>query len=147
MPITLVPIDQSNREACIALSVRDEQTGFVASNRRSLDWADSHPRCVPLGIHVGEELVGFVMYEPRGDGLYSIHRLMVDAEHQRRGIGRRAMQAVMDEIIGLGARTIDLGCRPGNTAARSLFEELGYVFHEEEPDGELVYRYDRPGNP
>jgi diamine N-acetyltransferase len=137
----LQPIDDTNRDVCVALSVTKAQTKLIAPNSKSLAGADANPRCVPLGIITDGEMVGFVMYEPRGNEVFSIHRFMIDRRHQRKGIGLQAMQLVMERISSLGGETIYLSFRPENVAAKQLYERLGFTFHEEEPDGELVYRF------
>jgi diamine N-acetyltransferase len=81
------------------------------------------------------------MYEPRGNDVFSVHRLMIDAKHQRKGIGFRAMQLVMDQIWSSGGKTIYLSFRPENFAAKHLYEKLAFEFYEEEADGELIYRF------
>ena len=86
-------------------------------------------------------MVGFAMYEPRGNGVFSVHRLMIDAAHQNQGIGSWSMRLVMDTIVGLGGETIYLSFQPKNIEAKRLFEKFGFVFHEREPDGEVVYRF------
>jgi diamine N-acetyltransferase len=85
-------------------------------------------------------MVGFVMYKDRGNGEFSIHRYMIDARYQRQGFGRRVMDMVIDRVRQLGGGTIYLSFRPENNAARHLYEGLGFVQHEIEPDGEIVFR-------
>ena len=109
---------------------------MIAPNDVYLAWAEANPRCVPLAGYAGEVVVGFVMYEPRGDGVFSIHRCMIDAQYQRRGFGRRAMERIRQR----GGTTIYLSFRTENHAARGLYEGLGFVRHEVEPDREIVYR-------
>ena len=116
MNISLRRIAQGDREACIALSVAKEQQKLIASNRKSLAQADLNPRCIPLGIYANEALVGFAMYEHRGNDVFSVHRLMIHAAHQREGIGLRAMRLIMDEIWAAGGKTIYLSFRPENAA-------------------------------
>ena len=122
----------------------DEQAGLIAPNARSLAWARADPDCVPLAVYADDGaddvMVGFVMYEPRGNGVFSIHRCMIDAQHQRRGFGRRAMELTIERIREEGGITIYLSFRPENKAARRLYEGLGFVQHEIEADGEVVYR-------
>lgn len=141
MYVSLQPIDNTNREACVALSVTEAQTQLIAPNSHSLAWADTAPQCVPMGIYRDGELVGFVMYESRGNDVFSVHRFMIDQHHQRKGIGLRAMQLVMERIWALGGKTIYLSFRPENIAAKRLYEKLDFAFHEEEPDGELISRF------
>ena len=142
--IYLRNIDETNQEVCVALRVREDQTSLVASNSKSLEWARRNPANVPQAICEGETVVGFVMYEPRGNRVFSVHRLMVDARWQGRGIGRRAMELVIEEIGRLGGATIYTSTRPENDVVRHLFVKLGFEEHEVEPDGEVVYRHGPP---
>ena len=139
--ISLRNIDEVNQKACVALRVHEDQVPLVASNGRSLEWARKNPAIIPLVIYDGDRIVGFLMYEARGNKVFSVHRLMVDAQWQRRGVGRRAMELVIEEIRHLGGLTIYSSTRPENKAAQNLLVELGFEKHEVEPDGEMVYRH------
>jgi diamine N-acetyltransferase len=139
--VELRPIDAANRDACLALSVSEAQAGLIAANARSLAWADANPACVPLGVYADGTIVGFALFEPRGNEVFSIHRFMIDERYQRRGIGVRAMQVLMDRIAGLGGKTLYLSFRPENTTAKRFYELLGFEYHATEPDGELIYRW------
>jgi diamine N-acetyltransferase len=136
--------DETNQEACVALRVREDQASLVAANSKSLEQARRNPAIVPQAIYEGETVVGFLMYEPRGNRVFSVHRLMVGAQWQRRGIGRRAMELAIEEIRRLGGATIYTSTRPENEAAKCLLAELGFEEHEVEPDGEVVYRHGPP---
>ena len=64
--ITLRPITDENREAVLALSVREDQP-FVATNEVSLRQADEanaeNPGVArPFAIYADERLVGFCMF-------------------------------------------------------------------------------------
>jgi diamine N-acetyltransferase len=142
--IYLQNIDETNQEACVALRVHEDQVSLVASNSKSLEWARRNPAMVPQVICEGETVVGFLMYEPRGNRVFSVHRLMVDAQWQRRGIARRAMELVIEEIRRLDGVTIYSSTRPENEAAQCLLVDLGFEKHEVEPDGEVVYRHGPP---
>ena len=66
MTITLRPVDDTNREAILALSVREDQP-FVATNARSLEQyaeaeAEEPGAARPFGIYADEKLVGFCMF-------------------------------------------------------------------------------------
>jgi diamine N-acetyltransferase len=140
MQVTIEPIGPHNRSACLALEVAAEQRGLVATNEKSLAQAAANPACVPLAACCDGHVAGFLMVEPRGKAVASIHRLMVDRRYQRRGIARAAMRLVIEDLQEQGYQTIYLSCRPENAAARRLFESLGFVQHEIESDGEVVYR-------
>jgi diamine N-acetyltransferase len=141
MDVSLRSIDETNRPKCIALHVTQAQEKLIAPNWKSLEWADANSRCVPLAIFADDELVGFAMFEPRGNDVFSVHRFMIDASHQRQGIGSRAMQLLMEKIWALGGKTIYLSFRPENIGAKSLYEKLGFRLHEVESNGEIIYRF------
>jgi len=70
--VTLHPIGESNREACLELSVSEEQKPLVASNRKSLEEAKGNPTLYPFAIYdemargwvePKVPMVGFAMYE------------------------------------------------------------------------------------
>ena len=66
MEVTLRPVNDENRDAIIALSVREDQP-FVAPNDYSLEQAaesnSEHPGVVhPCGIYADDRLVGFAMF-------------------------------------------------------------------------------------
>ena len=138
--VSLRPIDETNEGVCVTLRVTEKQAGLIAPNTKSLEWAKTNANCVPLAVYADDVMIGFVMYEPRGNGIFSIHRCMIDAKYQRQGFGRRAMELTIEQIRQLGGITIYLSFRPENNAARRLYESLGFVKHEIEPDGEIIYR-------
>jgi diamine N-acetyltransferase len=140
MRVTLEPVGPQDREKCIALEVTPEQRSLIATNERSLSQASANPACVPMAIRCDGELVGFLMYEPRGNRIVSLHRFMIDRRRQRQGIGREAMRVLVDRLREAGFETIYLSFRPENSAARGLYDGLGFHEHEIEADGEVVYR-------
>jgi ribosomal protein S18 acetylase RimI-like enzyme len=69
--------------------------------------------------------------------------LYVVPDRRGRGLGR----ALMEEAIRLareeGATYMDLGTSEDDTAARGLYESLGFSNREGRPDGPLNYFYER----
>jgi diamine N-acetyltransferase len=141
MKIDFEPVDEHNREACIALEVEAHQRHLIASNRRSLEQAATNRAATPLLVLRDGQPVGFLMYESRGNGVVSLHRFMIHRAYQRQGVGFRAMVQLMERFRDAGFLTIYLSFRPENAAARGLYDRLGFVEHEIEPDGEVVYRH------
>jgi diamine N-acetyltransferase len=62
--ISLRPISVDNWIECVELTPTEEQmrASFVSSNAFSLAQAHYDPWWEPLGIYVGELMVGFVMH-------------------------------------------------------------------------------------
>ena len=59
------------------------------------------------------------------------------------GIGRALMNAALREARDRGADTMDIGVDESDTAARSLYESLGFSNRAGGTDGPLLYVYER----
>jgi ribosomal protein S18 acetylase RimI-like enzyme len=59
------------------------------------------------------------------------------------GLGRELMTAAMELARDRGASYMDLGTAEDDTAARSLYESLGFSNREGKPDGPVNYYYER----
>lgn len=144
MSVTLRPITKENYRQTIELKVAPGQEEFVASNVYSLAQAKVYPDFAPLAIYADDTLVGFLMVGPDDEYHYPahwIHRLMIDARHQRRGYGRAAMQILLEQFRGEGRlREILISYEPHNEVARRLYASLGFVETGEIYEGEAVAR-------
>jgi diamine N-acetyltransferase len=124
------------------LEVTEDQRPFVAPNAVSIAEAHFEPTHTEWmrAIYADGEPAGFVLaYEDPEDG-HALWRFMVAASHQRRGVGRRAMELVIDHWRELGATGAALCVVPGNTGAAALYESVGFRLTGEEEAGELVMR-------
>ncbi len=66
------------------------------------------------------------------------------APHRRgRGLGRALMEAAIELARARGADYMDLGTAETDTAARALYESLGFSNREGKPDGPVNYYYER----
>ena len=138
--VELREITMENFRECIGLSVADHQQGFVASNIYSLAEAKADGVSNPLAIYAEGKMVGFTMYwfDPES-GTGCIDRLMVAADHQRRGYGRAAMTEVIRRLKAMpGCRRIRTAFEPTNAVAEALYESLGFRKTGEVYEGELV---------
>jgi diamine N-acetyltransferase len=138
--IHLREITLDNWETCISLKTTPEQSRFVAANVYSLAESKFQKQLVPLAIYAGETMVGFVMYglDP-DDNNYWIYRLMIDANHQRRGYGRAALVQVIKRLNQTeGCDKIVIGYKPENVQADILYASLGFEKTGEMLFGELI---------
>lgn len=143
--ITVAPLRPDEHGIAIALTVRPDQSKFVASNDYSIRQAAEQSECVPMLIRRDGEPVGFAMYAlAPEDGEYWIYRLMIDQRFQQGGIGAAALDTLVRYMFAAtGCPRILLGVVPGNEVARKLyvragFAEAGYVI-----DGEDIYALER----
>ena len=131
------PVTKENWKELIRLKVREDQTGFVASNLYSIaeaqfgDDYEGHWDLHPFGIYDGDTPVGFLMYaynfeHPTQQAF--IQRLMVADEFQGKGYGRFGMERML-EIFRAEERIREVGIsyEPENEVARKLYASLGFV--------------------
>jgi ribosomal protein S18 acetylase RimI-like enzyme len=72
-----------------------------------------------------------------------LEELYVVPDRRDEGLGQALMEAAMDTARSMGAGYMDLGTAETDTAARALYEKLGFDNHEGKPDGPVNYFYER----
>jgi ribosomal protein S18 acetylase RimI-like enzyme len=72
-----------------------------------------------------------------------LEELYVVPDRRGQGLGRALMEAAMDAARSAGAAHMDLGTAESDTAARALYESLGFSNREGKPDGPLNFFYER----
>jgi ribosomal protein S18 acetylase RimI-like enzyme len=72
-----------------------------------------------------------------------LEELYVVPDRRGQGLGEALMRAAMDTARKEGAAHMDLGTAETDTAARALYEKLGFDNHEGKPDGPVNYFYER----
>lgn len=129
--ITLQKVDESNFIPCFALKLYDWQEEFVSHPIRSLAQAYVYyGQCTPFAVCSGNRVVGYVMviYD-YDEETYNIWHLMIDREHQGKGLGRAAMELALEYIrtkpFGSSDRVL-LTVDPQNSAACALYRVLGF---------------------
>jgi diamine N-acetyltransferase len=127
----------SVRDVC-ALGVADGQRSFVAPNAVSIAEAHFVPHHWMRAIYADGELVGFVLLWEESDPY--LWRFMVAAGFQGRGIGRRALELLLERWRGLEVKRAMLSVEPENRAAVALYESVGFAFTGEVDEGERVMR-------
>ncbi|PHV13036.1 GNAT family N-acetyltransferase [Chitinimonas sp. BJB300] len=142
MSLTLKPITRENFDAVIDLQLLDHQAHYLASNAYSIAQASFFPHYKTRAIYAAGELVGFLMYVSRKEegspGEYGIWRFMIDARHQGKGYGRRALQLAIDEIqSNIDAERISTCYFPENPIAKDFYGSFGFVETGIDEDGEM----------
>ena len=127
--IQLEPVTKENLSAVLALRVREDQRAFVASPAESLAQAYVWSRTAyPFAVCDDHRVVGFIMmgyYEDKH--YYTLWKLLIDQDFQRRGYGRKALElgiAFLREQFGISE--IFTGVSPGNAAAKKLYHSAGF---------------------
>lgn len=144
--VTLREITADTVRAVMRLSVTDHQSRFVASNAWSLGQALFAPEAWYRAIYLGDEPVGFVMLADQSlldpmpeNPTVEVWRLMVDAKHQRKGIGRAAMLQVIGHVRRKGLFTkLGISYFPDEGGPEPLYLSLGFRPTGEVDEGEVV---------
>jgi diamine N-acetyltransferase len=127
------------------LSVREDQRQFVAPNAVSLAQALFAPDAWYRAIYLGEELAGFVMLEDQSlrvpvptNPVVSVWRFMIDQRVQGRGIGRAALEQVIEHVRRKGVfASLLLSYVPGPGCPEPFYLGLGFR-HTGRMDGDEV---------
>ena len=72
-----------------------------------------------------------------------LEELYVVPDRRGQGLGQALMEAAMETAREEGAGYMDLGTAETDTAARALYEKLGFSNKEGKPDGPVNYFYER----
>jgi len=148
--VTLREITAETVRAVVKLAVAEDQTRFVASNGMSLAQALFAPEAWYRAIYLDDEPVGFVMLSddslldpPPERPEIGVWRFMVDAKHQRQGVGRAALRQVIEHVRRKGLfQKLSLSYVPEEGGPERLYLSLGFRPTGEIDDGEVVMELD-----
>ncbi len=136
------PVSADNLDAVLALQVAPGQRRFVASSERSLAQVAYEPAGSAWAFFEGDQAVGMMLLldarqsiKQPASQLY-VWRLMIDARHQRRGLGRKAMAWVLEEAARWGVQEVGLSHVDAPGHAGPFYQQLGFVYTGEIDDGE-----------
>jgi diamine N-acetyltransferase len=129
------------REIC-RLRVGAGQDGLVAPVAESIAEAHFAPTAWFRAVYAGDTPVGFVMLsDDPASGQYHLWRLLVDAGHQGKGYGRRAVELACDYVrTRPGATELLTSWVPGERGPEEFYRKLGFERTGEVEDGEVVAR-------
>lgn len=82
-------------------------------------------RYLNLQLAVDGEMAAFAITQIVLDEA-TLFNIAVDPAHQRRGLGRALLEAVIDEVEKRGVATLWLEVRASSAAAIALYESLGF---------------------
>ena len=73
----------------------------------------------------GEALLGYAVLMPAVDELELLN-ISIAPEYQRKGLGRKLLEEIMEIAHGMNMRRILLEVRPSNAAALGLYRDTGF---------------------
>ncbi|WP_437584251.1 GNAT family N-acetyltransferase [Paramicrobacterium sp. CJ85] len=142
----VVELSASTIVAVNALSLKPGQEQFVAPVSYSVAAAVTNPATTWQRVVLdGDEVVGFIQgnfdQEETDDYFKSIlWRVNVDAEAQRQGVGKFAVDALASEARKRGFGHINVMYEPGDGGPEKFFRAVGFDPIDETEYGEVVGR-------
>ena len=144
--VTLREVTRENLGQVLRLQVAATQSNLVATTAESIAEAHFYPEVAWIrAVYADETPVGFVMLEDDTQtSSYSLWRFLIDSRFQKRGVGRRAMEQVIDYVrTRPSAKALFTSHVPDEGHAGKFYEKLGFIYTgETDEDGELIMRYD-----
>ena len=126
--VSLREVTKETVRKVIDLEVAENQNHFVAPNAWSIAEAHFEPKAWFRAVYADDDPVGFLMlYGDSDTPRYYLWRMMIDAAHQRKGYGRRAMELLIDYVkTRPGASEITLAYVPGDGTPQPFYASLGF---------------------
>ena len=127
-------VNAENVDVLMKLEVLPGQRTLIAPVARSLAQVAYEPAGRAHALYAGDEPVGLLLlYDARQDKkkpapqLY-LWRLLIDARHQHRGLGRQAVAWVVEEGRRMGMKTVGLSHVDAAGHAGAFYEKLGFAY-------------------
>ena len=142
--VSLQEITRSTVFAIIMLSetLSGPKQYFVAPNAISLAQAPYNPKAWARAIYAGRKPVGFVMLSvDEEEGEYFVWRFMLGEPYHGRGLGRKAMEAIMAHVRTLPkAKELQLSHGQGPGSPEGFYKKIGFVPTGKVEHGEVFAR-------
>ena len=145
--IRLVPMNEAQYETFSEISARDQMAGHVREGRWKAEEAEANmaklaAQFLPQGLEtpnhfffaIEEEETGglagglwYTLVEEGETRQFFVLDIQINEGYRRRGYGTLAFKAMEDQARELGVGTIALHLFADNTAARAMYQKLGYT--------------------
>jgi diamine N-acetyltransferase len=138
--ISLREVTSETVRVICRLSVREDQTSFVAPNAVSIAEAHFSQHAWFRAIYADETPVGFVMLEDRPEiPDYFLWRFMIDSRYQGMRFGHQALKLVIDHVrTRPNATILYTSVVPAEGGPQPFYEKMGFEATGAYEDGEAV---------
>ena len=138
MTVSLRAVSRENVRAVCELRLAAGQDHLVASAAFTVAEGHYEPGAVLRAIYAGEQPAGVLLVEVESGTPYLV-RFMVDAAHQRRGVGRRAVELLADELRADGWTQPETSFVPVQEGAEGFWRRCGFADTGRTRHGEPVF--------
>jgi diamine N-acetyltransferase len=126
--VTLEELSPDNIDALLQVAVFDHQAGFIPSVASSIKLASSYEDATCMAVRAAGQVCGFALYGlDEETDCWKIYRLVIDKAFQGSGIGKRALELLLDILImKRKAREVLIVYDDANKAAHHLYCAFGF---------------------
>ena len=135
--VSLRAVTRENVRAVCDLELGEGQRHLVAPAAYTVAEGHYEPGALLRAIYAGERPVGVLLVEVDAGTPYLV-RFMVDAEHQGSGIGRHAVELLVDELRAGGWTALETSHFPGADGPGEFWLRCGFRPTGRELHGEPV---------
>ena len=136
--VSLRPVTRENVRAVCELELADHQHRLVAPASFTVAEGHYEPGALLRAIYSGEEPAGVLLVEVETGTPYLV-RFMVDAARQRHGIGRQAVELVVEELREHGWTKLETSFLPVEDGAEGFWRRCGFTDAGRTLHGEPVF--------
>ncbi len=138
------------------MKVRPEQESYIAPNSVSIAEAHYYQEAWIRAIYADEVPVGLVLRhdenqrdDPEAEDFYALWRFMINAKHQGKGYGSRALALVVEHVrANPNATELFTSYVPGEFSPEGFYLKAGFEHTGRQVHGETEMRLElRPGGP
>lgn len=150
--VTLFEINEQNFLSVRALSVREDQKGYLdsASGILARGYAYRAHRARVYGVAADGEAVGLALVKDMDEepACYDLQQFMIDARFQNRGYGTQALRLILVELAAERRYDrVEVCVKMSDAGALHVYKTVGFAdtgyVDEDVPDCyNLVYRFD-----
>ncbi|WP_409490927.1 GNAT family N-acetyltransferase [Amycolatopsis sp. cmx-11-12] len=139
MTVLLRPLSRENVRAVCELRLAENQHHLVAPAAYTIAEGNYEPDAILRAIYLDDKPVGVLLVEV-DSGTPHLVRFMVDADHQGRGVGSRAVELLADELYQGGWRSLETSVVPvEGGGAEGFWRRCGFHGTERTHYGEPVF--------
>ncbi|MCW3049173.1 MAG: acetyltransferase [Solirubrobacterales bacterium] len=138
MTVSLRALSRENVRTVCDLRVAEDQRHLVGPAAYTVAEGHYEPDAVLRTIYLDEEPVGVLLVEVESGTPYLV-RFMVDAAYQPRGVGRRAVELLAEELRRDGWASLEASFVRVDNGARGFWRRCGFQDTGRTRHGEPVF--------
>ena len=131
--VSLRPVTRANVRTICDLELADSQRRLVAPSAYTVAEGNYEPGAGLRAIYRGDRPVGVLLVKLETGTPYLV-QFMVDAQHPRAGVGRRAVELLVDELRAAGWSVLETSHARGADGPGALWRHCGF-----EPTGRELH--------